>query len=124
MHGSLSFIVPVYNTPQGYLDDLLDSFCKQPCGAAELILCDDGSTSAPTIAWLSSHEHARNVRIVHHEKNGGIAVASNSGIAAARGEWIGFLDHDDALTPCVVQLIAQSVLDHPGCKFIYTDEVV
>lgn len=120
----VSFIVPVYNTPVAYLTELLDSFHKQPAGAAELILCDDGSTSAATLAWLSSHRQARDVRVVRHEKNRGIAFTTNSGIAAARGEWVGFLDHDDALTPCVVQLIAQTARDHPNCKFIYTDEVV
>ncbi len=120
----ISFVVPVYNTSQVYLDDLLESFYQQPAGAAELILCNDGSTSTHTLAWLAAHENTHDVRIVHNEKNSGIASAANSGIAVARGEWVGFLDHDDALTPCVVQLIAQTALDHPTCKFIYTDEVV
>jgi glycosyl transferase family 2 len=120
----ISFIVPVYNTSQLYLDELLVSFYNQPAESAELILCDDGSTSPQTLAWLSGHEQARDVRVVHNPENKGIAFATNSGIAVARGEWIGFVDHDDALTPCVVQLIAQTARDHPGCKLIYTDEVV
>jgi GT2 family glycosyltransferase len=120
----ISFVVPVFNTLQVYLNDLLDSFHRQPAGAAELILCDDGSTSRATRSWLSRHKNARDVRIIRNEKNRGIAAVTDPGIAAARGEWIGFVDHDDALTPCVVQLIAQAAYDNPNCKFIYTDEVV
>jgi len=120
----ISFVTPIYNTPENYLDDLLASFHDQPLGSAELILCDDGSTSPQTLSWLTRHEHARDVRIVRHEQNRGIAPATNSGIEGARGKWIGFIDHDDALTPCAVQLIAQTVREHPNCQFIYTDEVV
>ena len=118
----ISFVVPLYNTSQACLDDLLESFHSQPAGAAELILCDDGSTSAQTRSWLVRHDNARDVRIIRHQQNRGIALVTNSGIVAARGEWIGLVDHDDALTPCVVQLVAQTARDHPGCKFIYTDE--
>jgi len=126
MHGSpiISFVVPVHNSTQVHLDDLLESFHKQTAGAAELILCDDGSSSAETLSWLSKHERARDVRIVRSTTNNGIAAATNSGIAVARGDWISFIDHDDALTPCVVQLIAETIRDHPNCRFIYTDEVV
>jgi GT2 family glycosyltransferase len=120
----ISFIVPLHNSSPVHLNDLLESFRKQPIGAAELILCDDGSTSADTISWLSKQEQSGSIRILRNKKNCGIAAATNLGIAEARGEWVGFIDHDDALTPCVVQLIAQTIREHPDCKFIYTDEVV
>ncbi len=120
----ISFVVPLHDSSPVHLNDLLESFRAQPTGAAELILCDDGSTSADTISWLSKQEHLRTIRILRNEKNSGIASATNLGIAEARGEWISFIDHDDALTPCVVQLLAQTIRDHPDCKFIYTDEVV
>ena len=51
----ISFVVPVYDTPEAYLDDLWSSFRDQPAGSAELILCDDGSTSPRTLAWLDRH---------------------------------------------------------------------
>jgi GT2 family glycosyltransferase len=120
----ISFVVPLHDSSPVHLNDLLESFRKQPAGAAELILCDDGSTSAGTISWLYKHERLRDIRVLRNEKNSGIASATNLGIAEARGEWISFIDHDDALTPCVVQLIAQTIREHPDCKFIYTDEVV
>jgi O-antigen biosynthesis protein len=119
----ISFVVPVYDTPEAYLDDLLSSFRDQPAGSAELILCDDGSTSPRTLAWLDRHQGHPDIRILR-ERNRGIALATNSGIEIARGQWVGLVDHDDALSPGAVQLIARTVQDHPDCKFIYTDEVV
>ncbi|MGD0076588.1 MAG: glycosyltransferase, partial [Candidatus Binataceae bacterium] len=120
----ISFVVPLHDSSPAHLNDLLKSFREQPNGAAELILCDDGSTSADTISWLSKQENSRVIRILRNTTNSGIASATNLGIAEARGEWISFIDHDDALTPYVVQLLAQTISDHPDCKFIYTDEVV
>lgn len=120
----ISFVVPVYNTPTAFLDDLLASFHRQPAGSAELILCDDGSSSGQTLSWLSAHTDARDVRIVPSAGRRGIALATNSGLAVARGEWVSLVDHDDVLSPCAVQLIAQVAREHPDCQFIYTDEVV
>lgn len=120
----ISFVVPVLNSPAAYLNDLLRSFRQQPRGAAELVLSDDGSTAPETRAWLVEHERDSGVRIIRSEKNRGIALATNSGIEIARSKWVGLLDHDDALTPGAVQLIAQTARDNPACKFIYTDEVV
>jgi GT2 family glycosyltransferase len=119
----ISFVVPVYDTPEAYLDDLLSSFRDQPAGSAELILCDDGSASPRTRAWLDRHQGHSDIQILR-ERNRGIALATNSGVEIARGQWVGLVDHDDALSPCAVQLIAQAIQDHPDCKFIYTDEVV
>jgi len=120
----ISFVVPLLDSSPAHLNDLLESFRKQPAGAAELILCDDGSTSADTISWLSKQERLGTICILRNKKNSGIASATNLGIAEARGKWVSFIDHDDALTPCVLQLIAQTIQEHPDCKFLYTDEVV
>jgi GT2 family glycosyltransferase len=120
----ISFVVPVFNTSTRCLDDLLASFRDQQTGAAELILSDDGSTSRGTLAWLDAHEKEPHVHILHNPTNRGIAAATNAGVEIARSEWVGLLDHDDALTPCAVALLAEVMRDHPDCQFIYTDEVV
>jgi GT2 family glycosyltransferase len=120
----ISFVVPVHNADARHLDDLLASFREQPAGAAELILSDDGSASPATLSWLSRHEQEAHVRILHSETNRGIAAATNAGIEIARGEWVGLMDHDDALSPCAVPLLAEVMRDHPDCQFIYTDEVI
>ena len=120
----ISFVVPVFNTPEHYLNELLASFRDQPAGAAELVLCDDGSTSRATLSWLDRHKSALGMRVIRNNKNCGIAAATNAGLEAARGAWVGLVDHDDALSPVAVQLVAQTIYDHPNCQFIYTDEVV
>ena len=112
------------DTPQQHLQDLLDSFHAQPARSAELILCDNASTEPQTLAWLATHEHAQGVRIVRGREHRDVVFATNWAINLAHGTWISFVEPDDALTPCVVQLIAQTAREHPQCKFIYTDEVV
>jgi GT2 family glycosyltransferase len=120
----ISFVVPVYNTPPAYLDDLLQSFRGQPRGLAELVLSDDGSTAESTIDWLAHHSREPGVLIHRGAVNGGIAAASNAGIAVSRGEWIGFVDHDDALAPHAVLALERAIEQNPDTKFIYTDELI
>ena len=119
-----SFVTPVYDAPALYLDQLLDSFRIQRAGAYELILSDDGSTSRETIDWLESHRDTPNVTIVRAAQNGGIAAATNSGLAAARGEWVGFIDHDDALAPFAVDALLETIERTPRAQFVFTDEIV
>lgn len=120
----ISFITPVFDTPTRYLDQLLQSFAIQRPGAWELVLCDDGSSSPETIEWLKAHKDAPGVRIIINAVNGGIAAATNLGVAQARGDWVALIDHDDALTPFAVDQIAETIAHHPEARFIYTDEVV
>jgi O-antigen biosynthesis protein len=120
----ISFVCPVFNTPVDYLDQLLNSFSIQQKGAWELILIDDASTSHETIAWLDEHRGCAALKFVRCARNSGIAAATNSGLAAARGTWVGFIDHDDALTPFAVDRLVETIEQNPAARFIYTDEVV
>ena len=120
----ISFVVPVFNTPAPYLDDLLNSFREQSPGLAEMILSDDGSTSAATARWLKAHEGEPGLTILRNPENKGIAAASNAGFRVCRGEWIGLVDHDDALAPFAVPALARAIAENPDAKFIYTDEII
>ena len=120
----ISFVSPVFNTPAHYLDQLLNSFHIQKQGAWELILSDDGSTSKETINWLERHHDVRYLRIIRARVNGGIAAATNLGLSVARGEWVGFIDHDDALAPFAIDKLIETIEEAPNAQFIYTDEVV
>ena len=122
----ISFVVPVYNTKPAYLDDLLASYRLQlrtgvPC---QLVLSDDGSTCPQTRRKLERFARAAGVTVVRAAQNTGIAQATNRGIAAARGTWVGLLDHDDALAPFAAERIATTLAAHPKCQFLYTDEVI
>ena len=84
----LSVVVPVYNAPPRYLDDLVESFEAQGEEGTELILSDDGSTSPETQQWYDARHTKDNIRFVLNEHNGGIAAATNAGLSHARGQWV------------------------------------
>jgi len=120
----VSFVVPVYDTPPAYLDDLLLSFRIQPRGTAELVLSDDGSTASETRAFLDALPAEANITLVRNRENRGIAAATNAGLAAARGTFVGLIDHDDALAPHSLDVLAEAIAGHPDARFFYTDEVI
>ncbi|HET7412663.1 MAG TPA: glycosyltransferase family 2 protein, partial [Pararhizobium sp.] len=121
----LSLIVPVYNAPRRYLNDLLKSVRMQGIAGVELILSDDASSDPQTRKWLAAaQECMADVTLVLNRENGGIAAALNAGLAQARGEWIGFLDHDDLVAPHALKLIRKALDAHPDAAFLYTDELV
>lgn len=120
----ISFVSPLFDTPASYLDELLDSFRVQRRGAWELILADDGSTSKETIDWLDRHDDVPSLKIVRSPSNGGIAAATNLGLSAASGEWVGFIDHDDALAPFAIDALIEAIEKAPDTQFVYTDEIV
>lgn len=93
----ISIIVPVYNVAS-YLSACLDSILSQSFSDFEVQLVDDGSTdgSGPLCDELA----AKDPRIVvSHQKNGGVSSARNLALEQAQGEWILFVDADDALLP-------------------------
>jgi O-antigen biosynthesis protein len=120
----ISFIVPVFNAKPAHLDDLIESVRRQAPRLCELIFSDDGSSSAATRAWLRRHERSVGVSVIWNARNRGIAAATNTGIERAKGEWIAFLDHDDALSPFAVDRIARALAQAPDCQFLYTDEAI
>lgn len=120
----LSIIVPVYNTPTRYLNELLDSFRSQRVDGVELILSDDGSTSPETRAWLEAHRFSHGMRVILNPENGGIAAATNAGLHAAAGDWVTFLDHDDLIAPYALRILAIALNEYKDALFFFSDEVV
>ena len=91
----VSAIVPVYNTEK-YLDDCLNSIENQTLRDIEIICVNDGSTDN-SLKILESHA-AKDDRIkIINQENQGVSVARNTGIEAATGEYISFVDSDDLL---------------------------
>ncbi len=120
----ISIIVPVYNASAKHLDYLLKSVRSQKGYEIELIFSDDGSTSSQTLEWLKKQAIHLNQIVIFASQNGGIAAATNAGIARATGEWVGLLDHDDALAPYAISAIARALFNAPQVQFLYTDEVI
>ena len=90
-----SIIVPVYNV-ENYLKRCLDSIKAQTYADYEVILIDDGSLDASGSTCDAYVEQDNRFKVIHKE-NGGLAAARNTGLAAAVGKYIVFLDSDDDL---------------------------
>jgi GT2 family glycosyltransferase len=119
----ISIITPVFNTPAAWLGEAIDSILAQAYENWELILIDDGSTLAETVALLATVS-ARDPRIVvvRRESTGGISAASNSGLERARGEWVSLFDHDDLLEPDALFEVVKFLQGNREVDLIFSDE--
>lgn len=97
--GTISVIIPTFNRA-AFVTDALDSIAAQTWNAIETIVVDDGSvddTADVVNAWIRSHpRHA--VQLLR-QPNRGVSAARNAGAAAARGDYLYFLDSDDLIHP-------------------------
>ena len=98
----VSIVVPVYNTDLNLLDQCIRSILNQSFGDFELLLIDDGSKKACAAA-LDEYMHNDGRIVVYHQENGGVSVARNRGLVLAKGEYITFVDSDDAVAPDFLQ---------------------
>ena len=92
-----SVVVPLHNSERS-VPALFDTLQRQTVANFEVLLVDDGSTDDTLAFCLAAAEMDRRFLVLHQE-NAGPGVARNTGIDAARGRWVAFLDHDDALDP-------------------------
>lgn len=104
----ISIIVPIYNVEE-YLEECLQSVAAQTqTDGLECILVDDcGRDNSVAIAQRFIAEYAGPIRftLIHHERNGGLSAARNTGIKAATGEYVYFLDSDDTIVPECIELM-------------------
>lgn len=92
----VSVIVPVYNVEE-YLDECVESIVLQTYKTLEIILVDDGSTDRSGKKCDEWREKDERITVIH-QKNMGLSAARNSGIDKCLGEWITFIDSDDAVS--------------------------
>lgn len=90
----ISLIVPVYNSSQ-YLDKCLASIKSQTFNDYEVIMVDDGSTDDSGEICLRACEADNRFKLLEHRTNRGASAARNTGVDAATGTYITFLDNDD-----------------------------
>ena len=120
----LSVIVPFYNV-QHYAPDTLRSLRLNARPEFEFILVDDHSRDeTPAILERAAAELSQvaTVRFIHRKENGGLATARNTGLDAAQGEYLTFLDGDDWLAPGYLAELAAAI-EELGCDFVRTDHV-
>lgn len=97
----ISIIIPIYNVSK-YILQCLESVANQTVTEGiECVLVDDcGTDNSIEIAtkYIDNYQGSIEFKIIHHEKNKGLSAARNTGIRHAKGEYVYFLDSDDAIT--------------------------
>lgn len=118
-----SIIVPLFQTPLDYLEDMVNSVLGQTYVYLELVLVnaspEDDALSAAVRKIMAADER---VKLVALEENKGITENTNEGIAAATGDFLCFLDHDDFLEPDALFRFAAALEEDPTIDVLYCDE--
>ena len=120
-----SITVPLFNTPETFLRDMIQSVREQSWQKWELLLADGSDAGHPDVrvpCEAAAREDPR-IRYRKLEKNGGISENSNAALEMATGEYIALLDHDDLLIPSALWEVAQAIRE-TGADFLYSDEAV
>ena len=123
----LSVIVPVYNmAADGKLEYCMNSLVAQTISDMEIIAVDDASTDN-SVEILRSYEERfpDRVKVICHEVNKRQGGAKNTGLKATTGEWIGFIDSDDWVTPDYYEKLLRKAeetgADMVGCDYNLVD---
>ncbi|MFI8358650.1 glycosyltransferase family 2 protein [Streptomyces sp. NPDC085612] len=117
----LSVVVPFYNV-QTYAPDALKSLELNAREDFEFLLVDDCSTDGTAGLLERAARELPGAVHLRHERNGGLATARNTGLDAARGEYLAFLDGDDWLAPGHLSRTLAAI-EALGCDFVRTDHV-
>lgn len=120
----ISIIVPVYKVEK-YLKKCVESILAQTYKNFELILIDDGSPDNCPDLCDEFAQHDSRITVIH-KKNGGLSEARNAGLDIARGEYIGFVDSDDYISPNMYELLLNKIVltkaDMAVCNYKYVNE--
>jgi glycosyltransferase involved in cell wall biosynthesis len=118
-----SVVVPIYGHFE-YLQVCLESLAEQGDVSFEVICIDDGSPDA-RVSLLMDALRDRNPRLLVRREavNRGVSVVQNLAVELARGEYVAFLDCDDALAPHALQTLRVVLQDQPEVDYLFTDRV-
>ncbi len=119
----ISILVPLYNTPLSFLDEMITSVQNQTYQNWELCLADGSDSEHGNVGERCQEYIAKDKRIVYKklEKNKGIAGNTNECYSMATGAYIGLFDHDDVLHPSALYEYVR-VINEQGADYIYCDE--
>lgn len=122
-HPFFSVVTPVYDPPVDVLEEMIRSVLDQSEGDLELVLVDDASTrdEVRDVLRAAAAADAR-VRLLEREENGGIIAASQDAVAAAQGEFLVLVDHDDVVLPGALATVRAAIEEQPEADYLYSDE--
>lgn len=120
-----SIIVPLYNTPERFLREMIDSVLAQTYSELELCMADGSDAEHSDVEKICA-EYAnkdRRIRYMRLDKNYGISGNTNKCIEMVTGDYIALFDHDDLLHPAALYEVMNAVCEK-NADFVYTDEVI
>ena len=118
-----SIVVPLFNTPDSFFQDMLQSVTAQSYGKWELILVNASpeNHALSSLAQQASDSDDR-IKLVTLAKNKGISENTNAGLDTAQGDFVCFFDHDDTLEPNLLFEYAKAVNRYDDVDVLYCDE--
>ncbi len=116
--GLISVVIPVYNVEK-YLNECVDSVLSQTYKNYEIILVNDGSTDGSGKICDEYQGRFNNVFTIHQE-NAGLSNARNTGLNAANGEYVYFLDSDDYIINTAFEKLVETA-ENEKADFIFFD---
>ena len=118
-----SIVIPVYNVA-AYLPACMESVLGQDLRDAEVLLVDDGSTDGKSGPMCDEYagKYPEKVRVIH-QKNLGLGGARNTGLEAAKGMYLLFLDSDDTLAPEALTVLRRAAAQSPDVIAFYMHPV-
>lgn len=119
----ISILVPVYNTPDEFLKQMIQSVRKQTYGNWELCIANANPANEQVagILAVAAKKDAR-IRITDVPENEGIAQNTNAALGIAKGDYVGLLDHDDLLTPDALYEVVKAINENEKPEVLYSDE--
>ena len=108
---TISVLTPLYNTPEKYLREFLDSFVGQTAPNGQLCLADASDAAHGDVERIVKEYQQKNQQIVYKKiENQGIAANTNAAAQLATGEYLALADHDDILAPHALYTMGKAIL--------------
>lgn len=123
LNPKISILVPVYNTPINFLNDMILSVVNQTYSNWELCIADGNSTDTELKKLLKRYmQQDARIKVAFLNDNGGIVKNTRAAAEIASGEFVAFLDHDDILDRSALFYIIEEYNKCPETELFYTDE--
>ena len=121
---TISILVPLYNTPENYLVEMIESVTSQTYSKWELCLADGSDDEHDYVGKICRKFAKKDKRIKYKklDENKGISDNTNACIEISSGEYIGLFDHDDLLHSSVLYEVMKAICEKDA-DMVYTDEV-
>ena len=116
----ISIVVPVYNTPKKFFEELVKSLQNQTYSNWELCLADGSPEPIEYMKEYPKKDSRIKYKVIGENK--GISGNTNEALTLVTGDFIGLLDHDDLLPAFSLYEVVKAINENPNVEFLYSDE--